>query len=244
MLKAILFDLDNTLLGNDMNEFMPRYFPLLLRHVQALVPDMPFDFLREMMIATQKVIHNTRPHLTNRDLFWEALTEQTGLDWAALDADAYFDRFYLGEFQKLQPVTTPRPEAVALVEWALAEGLQVVVATNPLFPQTAIESRLKWAGLAAADYPFALVTHYGNCHAAKPHQTYYTEILAKIGRHPSETLMVGDDWENDVVPTAALGLHTYWLTPQLETPPQPQVATAVGASLADLHGRLQAGWLR
>ena len=242
-MKTILFDLDNTLLGNDMNQFMPQYFPLLLRHVQALLPDMPFDFLKEMMKATQKVILNTRPHLSNRALFWEAMTEQTGLDWDALEAEPYFDQFYTGPYQQLRPITTLRPEAIALVEWALAEGYEVVVATNPLFPQSAIETRLEWAGLPVDKYPFALVTHYANMHAAKPQIAYYEEILAKLGRTPAETLMVGDDWVNDIEPCAQLGLSTYWLSDEYATPPAPGLATAAGSSLSHLHQLLANGQL-
>ena len=240
-MKTILFDLDNTLLGNDMAHFMPQYFPLLLRHAQALLPEMPFDFLREMMKATEKVIQNTRPHLTNRALFWQALSEQTGIDWDALAAETHFDQFYRGAFHHVRHITTPRPEAVALVEWALGAGYEVVVATNPLFPQSAIEARLAWAGLPVEKYPFALVTHYSNMHAAKPHPAYYEEILAKLGRLPHQTLMVGDDWGNDIVPCAQLGIATYWLSEEHATPPQTGLATAAGPSLTHLHQLLQAG---
>ena len=93
---------------------------------------------------------------------------------------------------------------------AFARGLAVIIATNPLFPTTAIEQRLAWAGVPVDEYPYALVTTYENMHAAKPQPAYYREILAAIDCPPDRALMVGDDWKNDIAPAAAVGLHTFW----------------------------------
>ena len=53
-----------------------------------------------------------------------------------------------------------------------------------MFPHQAVEARLAWAGVPVTEYPYTLVTSYENMHAAKPHQAYYQEILAKIGCRP------------------------------------------------------------
>ena len=50
MLKAILFDLDDTLLGNSMETFMPAYFQTLAHSVAHLIP--PKRLLSELMSAT------------------------------------------------------------------------------------------------------------------------------------------------------------------------------------------------
>lgn len=238
MRQTILFDLDNTLLENDMARFMPRYLPLLAGHVMRLVPGATFDFVPALLWATEQMMANTKPSLTNEALFWEALQERTGVDWDALEARPYLDAFYRGVFHEIRQVTKPRPVAVELVRWAQARGLGVVIATNPLFPRSAIEARLAWAGLPVSEFSFELVTHYGNMHATKPLVAYYEEILEQLGVSAEGCLMVGDDWENDVLPTAVLGMSNFWLG---QNPPDETKVTAWG-TLADLAVRLHEGW--
>ena len=38
-------------------------------------------------------------------------------------------------------------------------------------------------------------------------------MLARLGRRPDQALMIGNDWDNDIVPAAALGMPTYWVSP-------------------------------
>ncbi|MCB0033038.1 MAG: HAD hydrolase-like protein [Anaerolineales bacterium] len=243
MLEALLLDLDNTLLGNDMKRFMPRYFALLAEHMAPVTQEAGFEFVPAMIAATRRVIANTRPELTNQALFWQALEEETGWDGAAHNGAAYLDAFYQGSYNQLQAVTEFRPTAAALVDWAFAQGLQVVIATNPLFPQRAIERRLKWAGVPVERYRYALVTHQGNMHATKPTLAYYEEILTRIGRTAEGVLMVGDDWKNDILPAHTLGMSTYWIAAEeTAVPPDPALCDAFG-SLVLLYHKLQDGWL-
>ena len=55
--------------------------------------------------------------------------------------------------------------------------------------------------------------------------------------------MVGDDWKRDVVPSAALGLSTYWIQAPGTSPSVETVPTAYG-SLDGLLARVQSDWLR
>lgn len=206
-LQAVLFDLDDTLLGNRMEEFLPRYFMLLARYAQQLAYD--GDFIAAVIASTQTVIANTDPARTNRAVFWSDFTARTGLDPVA--TERFFEQFYAEQFPALKATTAIRPIAAPLVDLCLARGLRVVVATNPLFPTTAIEQRLAWAGLPVTRYPFDLVTTMDNMHAAKPNAAYYREILDAIDCAPEQALVVGDSWENDVEPALRLGMPAYWV---------------------------------
>jgi len=142
----------------------------------------------------------------------------------------------------LRPLTRTLPEARPLVEWALERGLQVAIATNPLFPRTAIEQRLEWAGVpvgARWPRPYALVTSYEIMHATKANPAYYHEILAHLGRQPGECLMVGDDWERDIAPAASVGIPVYWIAAPGKVPPADDVALVGQGMLGDLWD-----WLR
>ena len=208
-LRAILFDLDNTLLLNDMNRFIPAYLELISAYA-AEVTD-PKRFVRDMLAATEVMAANTDPAVSNEQAFWDAFSGLTGLQPA--EAVPFFARFYETEFDGLRRLTEPRPEARSVMEWALAKGYAVVIATNPMFPQIATEKRLAWAGLGVDEFDYALVTTYENMHATKPHPAYYREILQRVGCAPAEALMVGDDWELDIEPAAAVGIRTYWVDP-------------------------------
>lgn len=238
MLQTILFDLDDTLLSNKMDSFLPHYFKLLGQYAAALLEK--DQFMQEMLYATRVMMSNTDPTFTNREVFWKTFQQRTALD--PVRVEPFFDQFYKEHFPALQAVTEPMPGAVPLVEWALAQGLQVVIATNPMFPRRAIEERLRWANLPVTHYPFALVTTYDDMHATKPNRAYYEEILNRVACEPENALMVGDDWENDMVPALALGMATFWITDGTKEGDTSRVM-GVG-SMGDLSQRLQAGWLR
>lgn len=242
-LQAVLLDLDDTLLGNRMDAFLPAYFKLIAQHAAGLPGAAEVDFLPALLAATRAVIANTVPTLTNEALFWQVMQERSGVDWDALGARPYFDSFYATTFHQLRGLTEPRPLAAKLVRWIQAQGLRVVIATNPLYPSRAIDARLAWAGLPPAEFQFDLVTHYGNMHATKPHPAYYQEILERLNCEPAAALMVGDSWDNDIAPAAALGLASYWVNEAVEASQLEVGITSAHGSLAQLWDRLQAGWL-
>jgi FMN phosphatase YigB (HAD superfamily) len=245
-MKAILFDLDDTLLGNTMETFVLAYFQALTRHVAHLVA--PERLIAELMSATNAMQANDGAGPTNEEAFAAAFYPALGYEQDELEP--IFDQFYAQEFPKLKSLTQPRPEAPALVKWAFEQGLQVVIATNPLFPRTAIEQRLAWAGVPASEFNYALITSYEEMHATKAHPAYYREILTRINRQPGECLMVGDDRERDIAPAISTGIPAYWIVRAGETlPPLSPSETredsllAGQGTLADLLERAQSGML-
>lgn len=239
MIKAVLFDLDDTLLGNHMDTFIPSYFKLLGQYAETYLPR--DEFLKVLMTATHVMTTNVDPLLTNREVFWLSFTEQTGLDSAEMES--FFNTFYQEQFLVLESVTTRRETAVSLINACQAQNLKVVIATNPMFPRIAVEARLQWAGLPVSEFDFDLITTYETMHATKPNPMYYQEILERIGVDAGESLMVGDDWENDISPAASVGCYTYWLPMNGENEPvEPNVVSNYG-SLDDLYSLITSGWL-
>lgn len=239
MIKTILFDLDNTLLGNHMDTFLPQYFALVDRYTQEEFKQ--GQMLPAIIAASQEMVHNNAPELTNKEVFWRHFTQRHNLDMVELEKT--FGRFYATDFKKLEKITQKWPVAADLVRTAFAKGLQIVIATNPMFPRMAVEERLRWAGVPASDFPYHLITTYENMHAVKPHQAYYQEILSIVGCQAENALMVGDNWQNDIEPASALGLFTYWIQLPGTQPPDPSLPTGFGSPEA-LLARLQSGWLQ
>ena len=235
--RAILFDLDDTLLSNDMDSFLPRYLKLISGYAANRYD--PALLVQHLLAATQAMLEAANPAASNEDAFWDSFSQLTGFD--RNEMIPFFTRFYLDHFDELQRVTERRPEARPLVEWAFRQGHTVVIATNPMFPRVAVDRRLAWAGID--DFDYTLVTSYENMHFTKPHPAYYREILTRLNCSPAEALMVGDDWDRDMVPAAKVGIKTFWVAPVEQAPPDPTVPITMQGTLADLWARCQAGRL-
>ena len=204
-IRAVLFDLDDTLLENNVDRFLKAYFGLLTPYMAHLVP--PEKFISALISATHAMIKNSDPAITNQQAFINDFFPRVG--WTAEEMMPLFDDFYAVQFDKLRSLTRPNTSARAAIQTALDLGCDVVIATNPIFPETAIRQRMEWAGIS--DFPFKLITSYEVMHAAKPDSRYYAEIIEYIGRSPDECIMVGDDWGNDIIPAMKAGLRTFWV---------------------------------
>ena len=88
-------------------------------------------------------------------------------------------------------------------------GFDLILATNPIFPAIATQSRIRWAGMLPED--FRLVTTYENSHFCKPNPNYYRQILHNLNLQPEECLMVGNDVAEDMV-ARELGMKVFLLT--------------------------------
>lgn len=200
--RAVLFDLDGTLLDIDTEVFLSDYFRRLGRALAGFfVPD---DFIPRLIRATEAMIADRDLSRPNRDVFMAHFFD--GLDVDREAVLSAFDRFYRSDFPGLSVHARPMPGNRDVVERVLGAGLLAVVATAPLFPRVAIEERLRWAGLD--DLTFSLVTTYEDMHACKPHPEYYREILERLGVEPESCLMVGNDVEEDLA-AAELGIRTF-----------------------------------
>ena len=113
------------------------------------------------------------------------------------------------EFEEVKSDCGFNPDAAKAVKRLKERGFRLILATNPIFPAVATESRIKWAGLDKED--FELYTTYEDSHYCKPNPEYYREITERLSLDPAECLMVGNDAEED---TAAekLGIKVFLLT--------------------------------
>lgn len=204
---TLLLDLDDTLLTNDVDTFVPVYLEALTKYLSAKVH--PARLATHLLAATRKMIATGDPACTLEEVFDEHFYPALGESKQALAGS--IQGFYEEIFPTLAHLTAPRPEAVRLVDTAFERGWRVVVATNPLFPRRAIEHRLAWAGLPVERYPFELVTSYEHMHFAKPNPAYYAEILGRLGWPGDPVAVVGNSLVDDLAPAAALGIPGFWL---------------------------------
>ncbi len=206
--KYLLLDLDGTLLPMDKEVFLRGYLRAMAARMASFAA--PEDFVKYLLAATRAMVENLDPELTNAEVFRNDFFSRSGLP--EKEIMAVFERFYHEDFPRLAALTGNTPLARALCLAALNQGIELVVATNPIFPLIAIEERLRWAGVG--DLPFRLVTAYEAMHFCKPRPQYYREILDLLGAGPAECLMAGNDPGEDLV-AGDLGIRTFLVTDHL-----------------------------
>ncbi len=226
MYKAIFFDLDGTLLPMDIDEFMGSYFTALKSFIAANDRDMEtFDH------GLRQGIHAMSSHdddRLNADVFWEAFLPHVegGHDaWNPL-----LTSFYEKDFGAIGDRVVPNDHAVASVELLRNKGYSLTLATMPMFPQTAVEWRLRWAGIDPGS--FDRMTTYENSTSVKPKASYFIENVKAAGVEPHEILMVGNNTREDLA-CLEVGMDAFLVTDHLLDPEGFDLGEVKHGSFAD-----------
>ena len=207
-IKAVLFDLDGTLLPMDAKVFIDEYKVTMGKKIA------PYGYNGELLVkAIWGGIGEMQKNdgtVTNEEVYNAVFHKYLGDDmW---DIKKILADYHLNEFQQVKDVCGYNPKAAESVRACKEMGYRVVLATNPVFPSIATESRMRWAGLEPEE--FELYTTYENSSFCKPSLEYYVEIMNKLGLSPEECLMVGNDVTEDMV-TEELGMKVFLLTNDL-----------------------------
>lgn len=217
MLRGVLFDLDGTLLDIDLEGFLSEYFAALGPVVASVVgADASTESALQAVVEATNAMYRSHPGETNQATFNRVFAETTGARLDEESAADAVDRFYRETFPSLQGAHGPREGARDAVVAAKARGFEVVLATNPIFPRTAIVERLRWAGFDPSE--FAAITSYETMESCKPMPTYFRQAARMAGLSPSECLMVGDDPVLDAA-AADVGMRVFYVG----APPVPAV---------------------
>ena len=166
---------------------------------------------------------------TNETAFWRAFTGILGEQ--VKDDMPIFDDYYRNEFQDVKNICGFLPDAAKTVRALKEKGFRVALATTPMFPSIATESRIHWAGLEIDD--FEIFTTYENYHFCKPSLNYYKEVVEKLGVKPEECLMVGNDVGEDMV-AEQLGMKVFLMPADLINKVDKDISVYPQGDFADL----------
>ncbi|MHA1738178.1 MAG: HAD family hydrolase [Candidatus Heimdallarchaeota archaeon] len=203
-IETILFDMDSTLNEIDERFFSKNYFSLLHKNYFA---DMKVEyFFDNLTDITRHVMVSSSPDQLNIDTFMIEMSKC--FDRTPEELYNSFMSFYGKEYDKLKKHVKPAKVAKQLLNNCIDKGYEIVIATTPVFPEIAINKRLKWGNLDK--YNYKLVTHAENMHFSKPREEYYLEILAVIGREVNECIMVGNEFLGDIVGPTKMGMRTFY----------------------------------
>ena len=234
MIDTIMFDLDGTLLPFTQEAFVTTYFAELGKVFVRMDMDAAAA-IKAVWAGTKAMSLNDGSRL-NSDVFWDAFAAQLSLtDGKRREVEGACDSFYTNEFNVAKSVMIPTDIPKRLVGALSAKGYGIVLATNPLFPACAVDTRLQWLGLEPGDFLF--YSHYANSTYCKPSLGYYQEVFDKIGKAPEQCFMAGNSPVEDMS-VGELGTETYLVTDCLENESGVDISAFARGTLADLEAYL------
>lgn len=214
MLKAVVFDMDATLIDINLSAFIA----VLTRDEAALMADIGRKSTLTAVAAYGSALYAVNgggraddDDRTNRELFNSVIERRLGLrldDPVIAEAFSCYERDMLPRRNGALIHARPKKGAPEAIDCVLSHGLKTALLTNPGFSRDCIQARMAWGGLE--DVPFELVTYMENSTRCKPSPRYYLESLGKMGLAPEEALMVGNDPRRDF-PAPDCGLQTAYV---------------------------------
>jgi FMN phosphatase YigB (HAD superfamily) len=227
MVKVVLFDLDGTLLPMDQDIFIKGYMTELVKKAS------PYGYAAEDLVGT--VWKGTAAMMANdgsdvnKNVFWNVFAEKYGRD--ALKDVPVFDDFYKNEFELIKNSCGFNPKVNSYIKDIKAMGYRVALATNPVFPKTATQARIRWAGLLPED--FELYTTYETSNHSKPNPEYYRDVAKELGVSCEECLMVGNDVEEDMI-AQTTGMKVFLITDCMINKKNKDISVYPNGSFEDL----------
>lgn len=134
---TLLFDLDGTLLPMDEELFVKLYMHALS---QAFADRYDPALMQKTLWESVGLMVDNDLDVTNETRLWELMESRfPGISTHKED----FDDFYRTGFDAAQPACPRREGTGAFLEELKKQGWRLILATNPIFPETAVRQRLQ-----------------------------------------------------------------------------------------------------
>lgn len=202
MIKAVLFDLDDTLYTS-FAELNARGYDAVSAWVEREL-GIPAAAFREQAVEARRYYHrilHAEPESHDRVVQMQRALEHFGanpMKYAQKLHEIYWDTLIAGMER--------RPGTPELLDALRAQGIKTAVCTN-MMADRQMEKIVK-LGLADKFDAFVASEEAG---IDKPAPRIFELCLEKCGCRPQEAIMVGDNRDHDVGGALAVGLHGVWL---------------------------------
>ena len=203
-LRAVLFDLDDTLFDHTFASFRalemlhasePGFADWTMAQFAARHSDV-LEAMHADVVAGKMTVDAARA-----ERFRRLLGEAGGAEVSIDEARAIARKYRAAYEASWQPVAG----AAALLAGVRAEGIRIAIVTNNLVS----EQRAKLRSCAFESSIDALVTSE-ETGSAKPDARIFQHALEQLGAAPGDAVMVGDAWSTDIEGARAAGIRPIW----------------------------------
>lgn len=205
MIKNFLFDMDGTLIDCKADEFIPIYVGALKKRFAR--EEECEKIIHTIVKGAEAMVRNDGSR-TNREAFMQYAA--TVLKYPVDKLEREMTDFYETDYAAVKCVIKKKPEMIKAIETLKSKGYKLIVTTNPLFPLAALRHRLEWGGYDPELFDF--VTSYETSTFAKPNPKYYDETVTRLSLERKHTVIVGNDFKEDVCTGKRAGMLAYYLT--------------------------------
>ena len=199
MIKGILIDFGGTIDSDGIHWFNA------FQEAYAMVADVPHDLLWDAYVHTERTL-GRNPIIKPTDTFCKTLQIKIALQTEYLQSkgititaqDTILDTCYNKVVKHISIVSKPVLEKIQL---------PMVLVTNFYGNMHTVLAEF---GL---DHLFKDVIESAVVGVRKPDPEIFRLGVKALGLEPSETIMIGDSLDKDIIPAQAIGCHTIQITP-------------------------------
>ena len=207
MIRCVFFDLDGTLIDYVSAERAISYFGEF-SHFLAAGLGWPEVEGEELINGAVGAMFEPHPGRTNQQAFDAFCLARIGANSDSARYHELFARFFTELYPDLRSNERPATYNRTAVQACRNRGLQVAIASQPIFCAAAINTRLAWAELSDLQIPLASSSE--NAYTTKPELDYYRELACHLKVAPDECLMVGNEDLNDMS-ASQVGMTTFYV---------------------------------
>jgi len=191
MIKAVLFDLDNTLI-----DFMRLKNKSCRAAIKAMINNgLQLDEKKAMHILFDLY---DRYGIEHGKIFQKFLLRTNGrIDWKILTAGIVAYRRVQADYRK------PYPGVPRVLRLLKNKGLKLGVVSDA----PSLKAWIRLNEIKIADF-FDVVIAYDETKRKKPHELPFMAAIKKLGIKPEEILFIGDNPKNDINGAKKLGMKT------------------------------------
>lgn len=208
MIKAVIFDIDNTLYSFDRAHITA--MDALLQYGGKKL-DLDSEFMREGLKKTQQRIID-RLGTGDSGIHNRLIRFQCFLESLHLDLEKALEMYHV-YWDTILNVMEPEPGVKELITALRSDGISVGIGSD----MTAYIQYKKLLRLGVLkDLSFIVTSEEAG--AEKPSPEFFRLCVEKAGCLPEECAFIGDSLKKDVIGAGDCGLHGIWYCPEKEGP--------------------------